>query len=118
MLLTETLRLLRRFLPLLAVIAVVCGIAHVALGNAKAWPVMVTRFYPLAFFVAPVASASVRARRSIRLFSPTGIRTLLFCSVWGALGVIAFVATRQRWQGMGASTLDHAVADMSAAAFC
>ena len=71
---------------------------------------MVACFYPLAFFVAPLPSASVRARRSIRLFSPTGIRTLLFCSVRGGLVVIAFVATLQRWQGMGARTLDHAVA--------
>ena len=117
-LLTETLRLLPRFLLLILVLALAYAVAHVVLGYSNVAAVVVALFFALVFFVAPMAASSGRARRAVRLFSRSGLKTLLFCFAWGGIVVAGFVATLQVWQGMDASVLDYAVAIAAGGACC
>ena len=117
-LLTATLRLLPKFLLLIAILALVYAVIHVAFGASKLLAALVAVFYALVFFAAPLASSSMRTKRGVRLFTRMGGKTLLFCFAWGCLVVASFVATLQLWQGMGATLLNYAVAMGSGGLVC
>ena len=117
-LLTETLRLLPRFLLLVALLALAYAVVYFVFGSSKLLAAWVTVLYALAFFAAPLASSSLRAKRETRLFTRAGGKTLLFCFAWGCVVVAGFVATLQIWQGMGATVLNYVVAMCAGGLVC
>jgi hypothetical protein len=117
-LLTETFRLLRQFLVLVALVGVACLILYLWLGTAKLFAVVFSSFFALAFFSAPLASSAVRLKRGLRLFTRSGGKTLLFSFVWGAIVVAMFIATLQLWQGMEATLLNYIAAMPAAGILC
>ena len=117
-LLTETLRLLPKFLLLVAVLALACALVYFASGSSKLFFVLVAAFYALVFFASPLASSSVRAKQGVRLFTRAGGKTLLFSFGWGCVVVTCFIATLQLWQGMGATVLNYVVAMGFSGLFC
>ncbi|CAN7595099.1 hypothetical protein LJR143_004231 [Pseudoxanthomonas sp. LjRoot143] len=117
-LLTETARLIPRFLLVFVALSLAYAIAGIALGHGNVLHVVAALFWALIFFAALLTASSVRARRGTRLLTPAGIKTLLFCSAWGAIVVAGFIATLQVWQGMGATLLNYAAAVAAGGAFC
>jgi hypothetical protein len=117
-LLTETFRLLRQFLVLVAFVGVACLILYLWLGTAKLLAAFFASFFALTFFSAPLASSAVRLKRGLRLFTRSGGRTLLFSFVWGSIVVAMFIATLQLWHGMEATLLNYISAMAAAGIFC
>ena len=117
-LLIATLRLLPKFLLLVALLALSYAVIHFAFGASKLLAALVAVLYALVFFAAPLASSSIRAKRGVRLFTRPGSKTLLFSFAWGCLVVAGFVATLQLWQGMEATVLNYAVAMGSGGLIC
>ena len=118
LLLSETFRLLRQFLVLVALSAIVCLALYLWLGNARLLATVVAVFYALAFFSAPLASSAVRFRRRLGVFTRAGGKTLLFSFVWGSIVASAFIATLQLWQGMEATIANYVLAMAMAGAVC
>ena len=117
-LLTETFRLLRQFLVLVALAGLVCLALYLWLGTTKLLATLVAAFYALVFFSAPLASSIVRFRRRLRLFTRAGGKTLLFSFAWGSIVASAFIATLQLWQGMEATSTNYILAMVVAGTVC
>ena len=117
-LLTETLRLLLRFLMLITLLALAYAIVHFAFGPSKLLAALVAVSYALLFFAAPLASSFLRAKRGTRVFTRAGGKIFLFCFAWGCVVLATFVATLQIWQGMGATMLNYIVAMCGGGLFC
>jgi hypothetical protein len=117
-LLTETLRLLLRFLLFVALAAVVCFILYPLLGIPKPWVYVVALFVAVLYFSAPLASSDVRFKRGQRLFTRAGGKTLLFSFVWGAAVAGLFVAALHFWQGMGATLINYVLTMGAAGIVC
>ena len=116
-LLLDTSRILARLLLVWGAIALVKFMAVRFMGASGA-PFAVPLLFGAFFFAAPLAASGLRSRRRIRLASWASARALLFCFVWGAIVVSAFVATLQVWQGMAATPFNYLVAALAAGSFC
>jgi hypothetical protein len=116
-LLLDTSLMLARLLPVWGAIALV-KFAAVRLMGASGAPFAVPLLFGAFFFAAPLAVSRLRSRRRITLASKASARALLFCFVWGALVVSAFVATLQVWQGMAATPFNYLVAALVGGSFC
>ena len=115
---TETLRLLPQFLLLVALLGVAHAVVYFSYGSSSLLAVVVAAFFALTFFSAPLASSSVRAKRGVRFWTRAGVKTALFCFVWGGIVVAGFIATLQLLQGMGATALNYVVAMAGAGLVC
>jgi len=115
-LLTETLRVIPKFLLLVTALAVACTALYFFPGSPRPLPVVVGTFFALTYFSAPIASSSVRYKLGLRLLSRAGRKTLLYSFAWGAVVVACFIATLQLWQGMEATALNY-VLSMGLAGF-
>jgi hypothetical protein len=117
-LLTETLRVLPRFLLLVALLGTAHVVVYSSYGSSSLSAVLVAAFFAFTFFSAPIASSSVRAKRGIRIWTCAGGKTAMFCFVWGCIVVAGFITTLQLLQGMGVTALNYAVAMTAAGVVC
>jgi hypothetical protein len=117
-LLTETLRLLPKFLLLVALFGIAHAVVYFSYGSSRLLAIVIAVFFALTFFSAPLASSYVRAKRGVRFWTRAGGKTALFCFVWGGIVVAGFIATLQLLQGMGATTQEYAAAMAGAGLVC
>ncbi|WP_460455225.1 hypothetical protein, partial [Arenimonas aestuarii] len=89
-----------------------------AYGSSRLLAVVVGSSFAFAYFSAPIASSTVRAKRGIRLWTRSGGKTAIFCFVWGSIVVAGFIATLQVLQGMSATNLDYIAAMAGAGLAC
>lgn len=118
-LLAETIHLLRYFMAIVLFAALACLIIYFTVGySKKLLAIVLSTFFSLSFFAAPLASSAVRAKRGLRLFTMAGGKILLFCFFWGSIVIFLAIATLQFWQGMETTSASYVVSMFSAGFIC